>query len=222
LQGEAIRWAVDSGADVICCSWGPPDGPIGVTADPRHNEIHHLPEHMKSALDYAVTAGRDGLGCVVTFAAGNGNESVDNDKYASYDKVVAIAACNDQGKRCFYSDYGNAIWCAFPSGDSWYGRTTGIWTTDRRGLDGLNVGIDAEGDWAGNYTNSFSGTSSACAGAAGIAALIIQKYPKASWQEVKERMKDCCDKIDNPGAQYDPTTGHSPYLGYGRLNAGKI
>ena len=70
----------------------------------------------------------------------NGNESVDNDGYASYDKVVAVAACNDQSKRSIYSDFGKAICCAFPSSDFGYAPfnhpealTPGIWTTDRLG-----------------------------------------------------------------------------------------
>ena len=217
LQPEAFYRAVEHGADVISCSWGPPDGPVGVPDDPRHFEVHELPPHMKDAIDYAVNAGRDGKGCLVTFAAGNGDESVDNDGYASYDKVVAVAACNDQAKRCFYSDKGKALWCAFPSGDSWDGKTTGIWTTDRTGPDGLNVGIDAEGDWEGNFTNSFSGTSSACAGAAGVAALIIAANPELSWTDVKEVMKDCCDPIDKANGQY--VSGRSPLYGHGRLNA---
>lgn len=218
LQSDAFYWAVDHGADVISCSWGPPDGPVGVPNDPRHDEIHPLPAHLQLAIEYAVRAGRDGRGCLITFAAGNGDESVDNDRYASYDKVVAVAACNDQAKRCFYSDHGKAIWCAFPSADSWSGRTTGIWTTDRSGTDGFNVGIDAEGDWNGNFTNSFGGTSSACAGAAGVAALIIAACPSLPWDEVKDIMRLCCDRIDTAGGAYD-VYGHSPYYGYGRLNA---
>lgn len=217
LQSEAIKWAADHGADVISCSWGPPDGPVGVPDDPRHDEVHPLPGHMKEAIDYAVTAGREGKGCLITFAAGNGAESVDNDGYASYNKVVAVAACNDDGKHCFYSDTGNAIWCSFPSGDSWHGRTTGIWTTDRMGSEGLNLGIDVEGDWDGNYTNSFTGTSSACAGAAGVAALIIAANPNLTWEAVKDIMGRCCEKIDPDGGGY--VDGHSPKYGYGRLNA---
>ena len=54
---------------------------------------------------------------MVFFAAGNGNESVDNDGYASYDRVLAVAACNDRGERSVYSDFGEAVWCAFPSSD---------------------------------------------------------------------------------------------------------
>jgi subtilisin family serine protease len=117
---------------------------------------------------------------VVLFAAGNGNESVDNDGYASYAKVIAVAACNDQSKRSVYSDFGNAIWCAFPSSDFGYpsfnhpnALTPGIWTTDRLGNFGYNPGNTQFGDAAGKFTNDFGGTSSACPGAAGLAALVL-------------------------------------------------
>src|SRR5262249_17123451 len=62
LQDRAFYWAVEHGADVISCSWGPPDGPVGVPDDPRHFEVHELPPHMKDAIDYAVNVGRGGKG----------------------------------------------------------------------------------------------------------------------------------------------------------------
>src|SRR5437868_15250163 len=76
--------------------------------------------NTRLAIDHVTSSGRGGKGCVVLFAAGNGNESVDNDGYASYPKVIAVAACNDTGKRSVYSDFGNAVWCAFPSNDIEY------------------------------------------------------------------------------------------------------
>jgi subtilisin family serine protease len=224
-EAEAFVWAADNGADVISCSWGPEDGPWYDLNDPRHNRKVFLPASTKLAIDYATTQGRGGKGCVVLFAAGNGNESVDNDGYASYERVIAVAACNDQGKRSVYSDYGNAIWCAFPSGDFGYvpfshpePLTTGIWTTDRTGNLGYNKGALVNGDAIGNYTNSFGGTSSSCPGAAGVAALVLAINPNLRWQEVKDLFKRSCDKIDPAGGQYDGN-GWSKYYGYGRLNA---
>ena len=68
--------------------------------------------------------------------------------------------------------------------------TAGIWTTDRNGHVGYNEGgIDAEavyGDSKGFYTATFGGTSSACPGVAGIAALILGVNPELTWSEVKE------------------------------------
>jgi subtilisin family serine protease len=181
-EAEAFKWATDNGADIISCSWGPPDGRWWNPDDPRHNQVIQLPPSTRLAIDYAVANGRGGKGCVVLFAAGNGNEPVDNDGYASYSKVIAVAACNDRGTRSVYSDFGNAVWCAFPSNDMGHPPfnhpiplTSGIWTADRVDRDGYNVGNSADGDAAGNFTNSFGGTSSACPGAAGVAALVLSR-----------------------------------------------
>lgn len=217
-EADAFVWAAQNGADVISCSWGPADGNWWDPNDPRHRQVTPLPDSTRLAIDWAVANGRNGKGCVITWAAGNGNESVDNDGYASYDKVIAVAACNDRGRKSAYSDFGRAIWCAFPSNDAVASKTPGIWTTDRSGAEGYNPGQTSKGDAQGNYTNSFGGTSSACPGAAGVAALIIARNSSLRWDEVKTIVKRSCDKIDTAGGNYD-SSGHSPKYGYGRLNA---
>jgi subtilisin-like proprotein convertase family protein len=68
------------------------------------------------------------------------------------------------------------------------------------------------------FTNSFGGTSSACPGAAGVAALVLSVNPPLKWNEVKDLLKRACDRIDPQGADYD-AAGHSKKYGYGRLNA---
>jgi subtilisin family serine protease len=225
-EANAFRWAADNGADVISCSWGPEDGLWFNPNDSLHNRIVPLPASTKLAIDYAATQGRGGKGCVVLFAAGNGNESVDNDGYASYEGVIAVAACNDRGKRSIYSDFGNAVWCAFPSSDLEGSTlvpnptplTPGIWTTDRTGNPGYNQGTLTDGDVTGNYTNSFGGTSSSCPGAAGVAALVLAVNPNLRWQQVKDIFRRACDKIDPSGGLYD-ANGWSKFYGNGRLNA---
>jgi subtilisin family serine protease len=224
-EADAFVWAADHGADVISCSWGPPDGRWWNPNDPGHQRSVPLPASTRLAIDHVVANGRGGKGCVVLFAAGNGNESVDNDGYASYGKVLAVAACNDRGTRSVYSDFGQAVWCAFPSSD--FGHppfnhpaplTPGIWTTDRVGSNGYNVGTVADGDAAGHFTNSFGGTSSACPGAAGVAALVLAVDPSLTWLQVKDLLKRACDRIDPQGGAYD-ANGHSAKYGFGRLNA---
>ena len=97
-----------------------------------------------------------------------------------------------------------------------------IWTTDRTTGAGYNCGGPfAEADDAGNYTSSFGGTSSACPGAAGVAALVIARNPDLRWDEVKTVLRKCCDKIDRKGGRYKKANGHSRKYGYGRLNARK-
>ena len=217
-EADAFVWATDLGADVISCSWGPMDGDWWNPDDPAHDDVVPIPDSTRLAIDYAVRQGRGGKGCVITWAAGNGNESVDNDGYASYDKVLAVAACNDESVKADYSDMGKALWCSFPSSNGEPSLTPGIWTTDVSGAGGYNSGSVRDGDAAGNYTNSFGGTSSACPGAAGVAALVIARNPELRWDQVRELLKQSCDKIDARGGHYD-AAGHSPLYGYGRLNA---
>lgn len=217
-EADAFYWAAKFGADIISCSWGPPDGDWWNDQDPLHQQFFPLPDSTRLAIDAAVDHGRLGRGCVITWAAGNGNEPVENDGYASYEKVIAVAACNDRSVRSAYSDFGDALWCAFPSNDSVPALTPGIWTTDRSGPPGYNVGHPVFGDASGDYTNSFGGTSSACPGAAGIAALVLQVNRELRWDEVKNVLKKCCDKIDETNGNYN-SEEHSQLYGYGRLNA---
>jgi subtilisin family serine protease len=215
-EADAFVWAAQHGADVISCSWGPVDGRWWDASDPTHQAVVPLPDSTRLAIDFALEEGRGGKGCVICWAAGNGNESVDNDGYASNQKVIAVAASNDVGKKSVYSDFGDAIWCAFPSSDFAPGstRTTGIWTTDRTGRDGYNPGQESKGDSSGNYTNSFGGTSSACPGIAGVAALVLARNPSLSWHEVKDVVKRACRPIDSAGGSYD-AGGHSASYGFG-------
>jgi subtilisin family serine protease len=217
-EADAFAWAADHGADVISCSWGPVDGAWWNPDDPRHDHVAPLPDATRLALEYAIETGRGGRGCVIAWAAGNGNESVDNDGYASYEKVIAVAACNDMGHKAPYSDFGDAIWCCFPSNNLEPSLTPGIWTTDRSGPAGYNPGDPTLGDAGGDYVNSFGGTSSAYPGVAGIAALVLAVDPELRWDEVKDILKRCCDRIDEEAGDYDKR-GHSPLFGYGRTNA---
>jgi len=229
-EAKAFAWAADNGADVISCSWGPADGDWSNPNDPIHNINFPLPDSARLAIDYAVKNGRKGKGCVILWAAGNGNESVDLDGYASYAPIIAVAACNDRGKRSLYSDFGKAVWCAFPSNDVFAPNleptrplTPGIWTTDRVGNKGYNMGgaINAEssvGDKEGHYTATFGGTSSACPGMAGVIALMLSANPSLTASQVKNMIRISCDRIDSTGGNYD-AQGHSMLYGYGRINA---
>jgi len=225
-EADAFAWATDHGADVISCSWGPVDGDWSDPHDPRHRQVVPLPDNTRLAIEYALTHGRRGKGAVVCWAAGNGNESVDNDGYASYSNVIAVAACSDTSIRSIYSDFGKAIWCAFPSSD--FGddtthhpspKTPGIWTTDRSGKEGYNPGGSASrGDEKGNYTNRFGGTSSAAPGVAGVAALVLSANQGLGWADVREILRQSCDQIDATEGEYD-ADGRSPFYGFGRVNA---
>ncbi|MDA7430028.1 S8 family serine peptidase [Primorskyibacter aestuariivivens] len=218
-ESDAIMWAVEKGADVISCSWGPVDGKWFDPNDPRHNFEAPISDNTALALEAALHTGRQGRGCVVCWAAGNGNESVDLDGWASFPGVTAVAACDDRGVRSVYSDFGDAIDIAFPSNTFAFGGspeplTPGIWTTDRSGSNGYNQ----QSGPGGNFTESFGGTSSACPGAAGAAALVLAVDPMMRGDEVVQALQETAVKIDAAGGNYD-ANGHSDQYGAGRVNA---
>jgi subtilisin family serine protease len=208
-EANAFKWAADHGADIISCSWGPEDGNWSDPGDPLHTTETGLPDSTRLAIDYAVANGRKGKGCVIVFAAGNGNEDVKYDAYAS----------NDTDRRSVYSDFGENVWCCFPSSDFGYSpfnhpepRTNGIYTTDRTGSAGYNPD--------GDYMDDFGGTSSSCPGVAGTVALILSVNQDLDWQQVRQIIKETCEKIDQAGGKYN-TSGHSIFYGYGKVNAEK-
>ncbi|MBK7936688.1 MAG: S8 family serine peptidase [Lewinellaceae bacterium] len=216
-EANAFAWAADHGADVISCSWGPTDGEWWNPGDMVHNSVTGLPDSTRLAMEYALKKGRDGKGCVILFAAGNGNEDTKTDGYASYPGVIAVAACNDTGKRSVYSDYGDAVWVSFPSGDyAWKPFqhpapiSQGLRTTDR---------LKQAGYTPDDYINNFGGTSGACPGVAGTVALMLAANPKLTQPEVKELLRKSCRRIDEANGEYD-AKGHSVWYGFGRVDAG--
>ena len=215
-EANAFAWAADHGADVISCSWGPTDGEWWNPGDTVHNRITGLPDSTRLAIEYALKKGRGGKGCVILFAAGNGNEDTKNDGYASYPGVIAVAACNDTGRRSVYSDYGDAVWVCFPSGDFGWKPfkhpapiSQGLRTTDRLKADGYDPD---------DYTNSFGGTSGACPGAAGTVALMLSANPNLTQPEVKDMLRRSCQQIDKTEGEYGKN-GHSIWYGHGRIDA---
>lgn len=206
-EAKMFHWTATNGADVISCSWGPADrgGPFP------------LADNVRAAIRYCATAGRDGKGIPVFFAAGNGNESVSEDGYAASEYVIAVAASTSEEVRSYYSDYGPEIWvCAPSNGNRGWGELS-IFTTDRRGSAGYNPGDVNKGDADGDYTNSFGGTSSATPLVAGIAGLVLSIDPDLTVEEVKTVLRTTSDKI-GPASSYDGN-GHSQLYGYGRVNA---
>ena len=213
-EARMFRWAADQGADVISCSWGPQDGTGAV--DP-------LPDVTRAAIRYCVTQGRRGKGCSVLFAAGNGNESVSNDGYASNPDVMAIAASTDADAHAFYSDFGPEVSICAPSN----GGSRGILTTDRSGSAGYNKNHPGADDpdprlndpFADlDYTSKFGGTSSSTPLVAGVVGLMLSANPNLTPSQVRQCLQNTATKI-GPASSYD-TRGHSPQFGFGKVNAG--
>ncbi len=214
LQAEAIYWAAKNGADIISCSWGPPDGNI---FDKSDNEYYYpLPDHTKKAFEYATKYGRNGKGCIIVFAAGNGNEPAKFDGYTAANEVIAITSSNYADQPTIYADYGQPVSCAFPSGDFKVDRdkniliNSGIRVADR---------LDKKGYSKNDYYSYFTGTSASCPGAAGIFGLVLSVNPNLTQKQLKALIPKMCDQIGIP--TYYDETGYSQNFGYGMLNATK-
>jgi subtilisin family serine protease len=211
LQSEAFYWAVQQGADVISCSWGPPDGNIFSEAD--NDFVFPIPDHTDLALRYAASKGRKGKGTTIVFAAGNGNEPVQNDGYASHECVIAVGACNRAERPTVYSDYGPPMLCCFPSGD--YELRT---EEDVRKLDGVRVAdrLGNNGYTQDLYYDFFDGTSASCPGVAGTIALMLSANADLSQGDIKTIIKNASKKI---GGEESYIRGYSDRFGYGMLMA---
>ncbi len=191
-EADAFNFACNNGAAVINNSWGPA---FGAT----------LPASTKAAMDNCNQNGRNGLGSVIFFAAGNGGSNNSNNGYAAYSGVLGVTAVNDQGVKSGYSSYGPTVDCCAPSN----GGVNGVTTTDRLG----NVGYDN-----GDYTDDFGGTSSASPTAAGVMALILSANPMLTRAEAIDVLLTTTDIVDPANGNYD-INGHSDWYGYGRVNA---
>lgn len=202
VAAQAIVWAYETGqADVINNSWGPADGdPLDPTA-PR--ALAPIPRALSEALTAAATLGRGGLGSVVVWASGNGNELVSYDGFASHPAVVAVGAIDATGRRAYYSDFGPPLWLVAPSSGSVF--DPAIWTT---AVPGAVSGDD--------YTGQFGGTSAAAAEVSGVAALVIARHPALTVAQVVEALARGAAHVSDECHPYD---ARSQLFGFGRVDA---
>lgn len=212
---DIFYWAaITAQADVISNSWG---------------LVQPAPDGVVDAVNYAATFGRGGKGCVVLFAAGNGNDNISNpspNELAALDRVIAVGASTNKDVRACYSSWGDDLDVMAPS-NTWISGVcpnpkpadaVGTWSTDQSGTGGFNDGTPPRPDAAGLYTQDFGGTSSACPTAAGIAGLLLSVNPQLTRIEVQDILQATAEKIAPGDANYD-ANGFSDHYGYGRVNA---
>jgi hypothetical protein len=227
VSGVAVAQANDIGvrgsaplAALIAQRWGGPvsdDVQALYDADLHGADVHSnswsyttamLPDAMRLALEDLYTNGRGGLGLLVFFAAGNDAGPIaENSPIAAMPETFAVGASTNLDTHAAYSNTGPELDLVAPSN----GGTLAITTTDVR--DGL---FPTNGYDAGDYTDSFGGTSSATPLTAGTAALCLAANANLTAVQLRAVLEHTADPI---GSGYDPTTSHSDTFGYGRLNA---
>lgn len=151
---------------------------------------------MTSVLDlairFAANQGRGGLGAPVFWAASNGLVEIEHDEVVSHPDVIAVGR-SDHNDQPHGSAYGPKLEFLAPGADV-YNATSGS-----------SYGFD-------------TGTSYATPLAAGVGALVLARNPKWTAQQVRERLRDTCDKVG--GVTYD-SNGHHDEYGHGRINAAR-
>ena len=190
------------GASVISNSWG--GGGLSST--------------IEAAINRAVTLGRNGKGCVVLFSSGNGNTSVSYP--ASNPSVISVGGVTMCNERKSPSSCDLEYWWGANSGTGLdvVAPCVKIATTDIQGTGGYNTTAGVAGD----YNNTFNGTSSACPNAAGVAALICSVDSNLTLAQVRQILESSCDKV--PGFSFatnvaQPNGTWNSQMGYGRVNA---
>lgn len=212
-NAAAFQRAADEGVWVINNSWGP-----GLT---RFFPLSSAEEETFTRIS---TEGRNGLGVVLVFAAGNDYFTPANSNpYAAHPGVITVSASTQKDDFACYSNYGSVIAIAGPSRGCFDGEG-GIATTDYVGNEGYD---------RGDFTTGFGGTSAASPVVAGVAGLVLAANPSLTAQQVRLVLQRTAAKIRadrNPwqrefgldlAAEFDyDENGFSKGFGYGRVDAG--
>lgn len=168
-------------------------------------------------LEIGATQGRNGLGNIHVFAAGNDGGIKSNVNYNSLTNSrhgIVVGAVTSSGEKTSYSQPGAAVLVSAYAG--------GIATTDLLGNWGVNPG-NSIGDYLdGDYTGNGSGTSVAAAQVSGTVALMLEANPSLSFRDVQHILVETAVK-NNPTNQGWVTNGagnnvHDEY-GFGVVDA---
>ncbi|KAB8698109.1 hypothetical protein FH972_026359 [Carpinus fangiana] len=182
--------------DIYSCSWGPPD-------DGREMGAPGI--LIKRAMVQAVQEGRQGLGNIYVFAAGNGASADDNcnfDGYTNSIYSITVGAIDRRGHHPYYSEACSAqLVVTYSSGGG-----DAIHTTD--------VGSD-------KCYAAHGGTSAAGPLAVGIFALALEVRPDLTWRDMQHLVVNTAAPVDQESDWQTTTIGKnfSHQYGYGKLDA---
>lgn len=176
-EAEALSYRRNE-VDIYNNSWGPSDE-VGV----RYVDSSEV---LKAALADNVAKGRNGLGNIYVWAAGNGGLNGDNSNYDGYNALpytISVGAVGHDDIRAGYSEPGANLLVVAPS----RGSGAGILTADVTGADGY-----APGD----YYENFGGTSAAAPIVSGVVALLLEARPDLGWRDVQQILALSASPVD--------------------------
>ncbi len=155
-----------------------------------------VPDMLRQILEKVYDTGRGGKGAIAVFAAGNDDRELFDDEIEAVRGVVNVGAVDNFGELTAYSNHGASVDLVAP---------TGTLSTDISGADGSDPG---------DYTSTFSGTSSACPIVAGVLGLMASAAPEKTSAQLVEALLASAkqSQFATPDAK-----GHDAYYGRGEL-----
>ncbi|MBP5435666.1 S8 family serine peptidase [bacterium] len=207
LMTAYTKYVEDPSIVAINCSFGPMSGFGDIPAS--QGEIE---SHMKF-----IKEGRNGKGGAIVYASGNDGVDASYTGILTYkfeferegkqvsSSVITVGASSAWDTRVRYSNYGSMIDVVAPS-------------LSMNPLIGIATSyLVGYGDLDKDYTNQFSGTSSAAPVITGAFGTIFSVNPELTLEEAIEILHKSSDKV-NPSTGFYDENGHSVKFGYGRLN----
>ena len=182
---NAFVWAADHGAVIANNSWS-------YAYENKEDALNdNIQQDLAKAINYFIQyAGCDSKGNqrpdspmrggLVLFAAGNDDFTISWP--AAYTPVLAVGSIASNGKRAYYSNYGNWVDICAPGGD-------------------LKLGPGILSTIVDNGYDSYQGTSMACPQVAGVAALLVSHFggPGFTCDMLKERLLNGANYKIAPG-----------------------
>ena len=201
------KYVADPTITAINCSFGPTAEYGDVPVSAGQIEAHQL----------FMEKGRDGKGGVIVYASGNDDIDAGYSKLMSYlfsferdgksvtNKLVVVGATTAWDTKVVYSNWGESVDLVAPS------------LSQNPVLGMATTSIPTYGDFNGDYSLMFSGTSASAPVVTGFFGTLFSVNPDLTLEEAVEIAKQSADKI-NPETGFYDENGHSIKFGYGRIN----
>jgi subtilisin family serine protease len=240
VQGmcDAIKFATDNGADIISNSWG------------FNSDNPNLYPVIVAGIQYAVTKGRSGKGCVVLFAAGNTANHVDGNNgtiqfpgNVNVSGVITVGASDRYDQQAQYSPSSNMgsnnnqiIDIVAPSHRAYpcqiAGETFEMWSLDIPGDAGYNSWHDSGNcvnpptvgeilPSTGVNFNSYTGRFGGTSHSCPVVAGVAALVLSVNSNFSQQNVFDILTSNTDKIGGYTYTNGQSNETGYGRVNAYK-
>ncbi|AHM57842.1 minor extracellular protease Epr (plasmid) [Peptoclostridium acidaminophilum DSM 3953] len=142
--------------------------------------------YPSTSFESAINAASD-AGVIIVAAAGNDSSSVDYP--AAYDKTIAVSATDKNNLLASFSSRGDQVDIAAP-------------------------GVSIYSTYKGSAYATMSGTSMATPHVSGVIALMLQRDPEMTLDEIRQQFSSGCVDL---GAE-----GKDPYYGYGLVDASSL